>query len=104
MHFRILGLFLLMITGLSFAAGRSPAVEDFVGIEVDQPSTMPQGTESLFNLENDLKLIEAARKHGAVEAPPAPVYEQESAWSIPAILGICLVLGLPLFSLLLVMH
>ena len=58
MSFRTLGFMLLIITQVAFAQGRKPAVEDFVGIEVDQPEGTPQGTEGLFNFEKDIDKFE----------------------------------------------
>lgn len=54
MSFRLLILALLVFSQMSFAQGRKPAVEDFVGIEVDEPVTTPQGTEHLFNFEKEM--------------------------------------------------
>lgn len=54
MYFRTLGFILLVVTQVSFAQGRKPAVEDFVGIEIEHPEATPQGTENLFNFEKDM--------------------------------------------------
>jgi hypothetical protein len=53
-YFHILALALMMVTQVDFAQARKPAVDDFVGIEVDHPEDAPQGTEGLFNFEKDI--------------------------------------------------
>ena len=53
-YFHILALALMMVIQVDFAQARKPAVEDFVGIEVDHPENAPQGTEGLFNFEKDI--------------------------------------------------
>lgn len=94
MQFRALGLCLLLVPFFAYSQGRSPAVEDFVGIEVEQPTTAPQGTESLFNLEQDIKKHD--EKVLAAAYAPAPV-EASSNWSVTAVVGFSLLLALPLF-------
>jgi hypothetical protein len=78
------------------AQGRRPAVEDFVGIEVEESRVAPQGSESLYNLEQDINRIEAGKKEGLAPAPKiAP--GAESRLSLKAILlALALGLGLPL--------
>lgn len=49
---------ILLILFIFFSAtvfARGPAVEDFVGIEVEGPEKDPQGTEALFNFEKDMR-------------------------------------------------
>lgn len=92
--FRTLGLAAsLLACSLAFAQGRKPAVEDFVGIEVDQEQLAPQGTESLFNLEQDIQKFETKKPEAKVsEASRTPM-----EWSFKAIAGIVMALSLPLF-------
>ena len=96
MGFRILGLALLLISAASFAQGRGPAVEDFVGIEIEETDHIPQGTESLYNLEQDLT------KYHSEESKPqkevAPTLSQGSSRSVDAttIFTVSVVMGLPL--------
>ena len=96
MTFRTLGIMILLIPSAAMAQGRRPAVEDFVGIEVEESRVAPQGSESLYNLEQDINRIEAGKKEGLAPAPKiAP--GAESRLSLKAILlALALGLGLPL--------
>jgi hypothetical protein len=101
MTFRTLAFFLVLYSGIAMAQGRRPAVEDFVGIEVEESKVTPQGTESLYNLEQDLQQIEINKnKPQATKVKATPV---SKSWSGTAILGITLFLGLPLVVWYLVM-
>lgn len=102
MGFRTLGFVLLIITTTSFAQGRKPAVEDFVGIEVDQPQVLPQGTESLYNLEQDLNKLEARKTNPTKQAPPAEIVPKQPL-NISTVFGISIIFGLPLVVWFLVM-
>lgn len=102
MHFRILGLALLLLSNLTLAApGRAPAVEDFVGIEVDQIPSSPSD-ENLFNLEQDLGKIEVAGKSGPIEVAATPTSRiaapEETPWSFSKVLAVLFILSLPLIS------
>lgn len=101
MTFRLLALFLIIYSGITFAEGRKPAVEDFVGIEIEESKVTPQGTESLYNLEQDLDQINTL-KNKPVEKK-SKISEVNKDWSRATILGITLVLGLPLITWYLVM-
>lgn len=58
MKFHILTfVFILCFAQLSFAS-RGPAVEDFVGMDVEEPVFEPQGTEALFNFEKEIVRFE----------------------------------------------
>ena len=102
MVFRTLGLCLLLFSAASFAQGRKPAVEDFVGIEIEETQVTPQGTESLYNLEADMNRLEEKKKN-----PPAKIQAETIApakpWSKSTLFGISLVVGLPLLLWLMVM-
>lgn len=102
MGFRTLGFVLLIITTTSFAQGRKPAVEDFVGIEVDQPQVLPQGTESLYNLEQDLSKLEAKKKRPTQKAPATEIVPEQPL-NISTVFGISIIFGLPLVVWFLVM-
>ncbi len=93
MIFRTLGLGVLLFSTVCFAQGRKPAVEDFVGIEVDQEQVAPQGTESLFNLQHDIHKFEEKKSAPVVQAPVQKPIE----WSMKAVAGIAFALSLPLF-------
>lgn len=101
MTFRVLAIFLTLFSTAAMAQGRAPAVEDFVGIEVEESQVAPQGTESLYNLEQDLKVIEAQKdKKPAVEPKLA---EASSDWNAMTVFGISLGMGLPMIVWLLMM-
>ncbi len=96
MTFRTLGLVFLIFSCAALAQGRKPAVEDFVGIDVEESRVAPQGSESLYNLEQDISRIEAGRK--AAPAAPAKVTgSADPGMSVKTImLALALGLGLPL--------
>jgi hypothetical protein len=96
MMFRYLTLLTLTFSLSAMAAvGRKPAVEDFVGIEVDHPEATPQGTEGLFNFEKDMTHFE---KSGTVKR-----YNKFSTqenlpsitWSMSKIFAIIMAVGFP---------
>ncbi len=101
MTFRSLALFLVVYSGISFAEGRKPAVEDFVGIEIEESKVAPQGTESLYNLEQDLDQIQSRRNKPT--QIKTKISEADKDWSVTTIFGISLILGLPLITWYLVM-
>lgn len=91
MTFRLFAICLVFVSLSCFArGGRAPAVEDFVGIEVEQEASAPQGTEVLFNFENDLNTF----SNKPVEKPVAEVGVKKTGPT--ALFGIVLALGLPL--------
>ncbi|WP_408097573.1 hypothetical protein ACJVC5_01300 [Peredibacter sp. HCB2-198] len=100
MAFRTLGLCLLFLSISVVAhANRSPAVEDFVGIEIDQPEATPHASETLFNLEQDMTKLEESRKN-----PPKPeIVEPSKPWSAYSMLAVVLGVGLPTFVWLTIM-
>ncbi len=93
MLFRSLTIIFILLSQLTFAQGRKPAVEDFVGIEVEHPETTPQGTESLFNFEKEIKTFETQKQDSKLEASKSP--STSSSLGFPAVLGILFILGLP---------
>lgn len=101
MTFRVLAIFLTLFSTAAMAQGRSPAVEDFVGIEVEESQVAPQGTESLYNLEQDLKVIEAQKDRKPVAEPK--LAEASSDWNAMTVFGISLGMGLPMIVWLLMM-
>jgi hypothetical protein len=101
MPFRTLGLIVLFVSTASFAQGRKPAVEDFVGIEVDQAEVTPHGSEVLFNLEQDIKEIEAQKNRPALKQPQIT---ESKGFGTTTLIGIGLILGLPMFLWLLMMN
>ena len=105
MRFPILTCTLLLLSSYCLANGRSPAVEDFVGIEVEEPKADSQGSETLFNLEKDISRIETVRKDGTVEAmtPTVPATPARP-WGASAYFGLAFILGLPLLTWTLLMQ
>lgn len=97
MHFRTLGFILLGFSLNAFAQGRGPAVEDFVGIEVDQLESTPSPSEALYNLENDLNKVVAKQ---TVKNNPQVVKIQATPEKTPmsptGLLSIALFIFMPL--------
>lgn len=108
MQFRILGLLVLTFSFTCFANGRSPAVEDFVGIEVEHPEAIPQGTEGLFNFEKDISRFDESKIHKAPETAVKKVtpswQNEEGPAGATTLVTIALILGLPALSWFLVMN
>lgn len=105
MQFRTFALAFLVLPALCFAGpGRSPAVEDFIGIEIEHPDTSPQGKESLYNLEQDLQdleKVEAKAYQPGVQTPKEHQVQsspQFTQWNMTNIVAWTLLLILPLMS------
>lgn len=94
MMFRCLALLILTFSLSSFAAGRKPAVEDFVGIEIDHPETTPQGTEGLFNFEKDISQYSEIKQVKKISSLRQNV-PQSINWSLSKIFAIVLAVGFP---------
>jgi hypothetical protein len=94
MPLRTLIIICLLISTSLFAAGRRPAVEDFVGIEFEQKQVLPQGTESLYNLEQDIQSIENQKRKTNVQKISQG--EKSDGWSITVIFGMTVAIGLPM--------
>ena len=63
---------LILSLGYSLSAysnGRSPAVEDFVGVETKHYQKTPKGTEVLFNFGNHLSIASAKQSHDQLTPP-----------------------------------
>lgn len=109
----LLILFTFLTTSAAFSRG--PAVEDFVGIEVEEPAhTTPQGTEILFNFEkemrdhkvqgetvqgNDLTVRTPSESSVITSASPTSSYSMGSS----TLMGVIFILALPFISWLMVM-
>lgn len=100
MLLRLLTISLLIAATTSYAQGRKPAVEDFVGIETEQTEFVPQGTESLFNFEKDLKETKKVIK----TAPAKTAIIETPINYTSTFFAFAFVLGLPLVSWLLVLQ
>ncbi|MBY0518625.1 MAG: hypothetical protein K2P81_17070 [Bacteriovoracaceae bacterium] len=102
-------LVLAIVLTLSGAAhARKPAVEDFVGIESETPDVTPEGTEALFNFQDDVK--EFAKKPNQ---PAQAIVQQKNisspkttngSWPIATWLGVLVVLALPFVTWMLTMR
>lgn len=98
-----ISLLLLTLSFLSFSAlgnGRAPAVEDFVGIEVDHVESTPQGTESLYNLESDLKKVGDSGSQTA----PVVASQKEFMWDGLTVTAVGFLAILPMFACLFFMR
>ncbi len=106
MHFRLFMIAGLLVSSLAWAADRRPAVEDFVGIEVEHPESTPQGSEPLVNLEKDIQTIQA-EAYTVKSVSKKPVFHQEpgpSPWNSTNTVAVIFIIGLPLMSWLFVMN
>jgi hypothetical protein len=93
--FRYLTLLILTLSLDAFAVGRKPAVEDFVGIEVDHPETAPQGTEGLFNFEKDMGHFEKNKQTNKFVKKSVAVKKPGISWSLSKVFAILLAVGFP---------
>ncbi len=93
---------MVMILSLAVEA-RKPAVEDFVGIDMEHPEATPQGTETLFNFEKDIKDYKsepnAPAKLGSPQTGAA-----NSPFSLKNILTVTFIFGLPALIWFLIMQ
>lgn len=103
-HILIIVCFVLSATAMA-APGRSPAVEDFVGIEIEEPKTSPSDQGSLVNLERDLQQLEKieakAYVAGTTNTPAEHVMAEENQfiqWNVTNLVAWTFLLGLPLLS------
>lgn len=105
MHFRTLMIVGLLVSGMTWAQGRKPAVEDFVGIEIEHPEPTPQPSESLVNLEKDIQTIHA-EAYTSVKTNPRKFTEPESTipWSATNTVALVMLMGLPFMTWLMVMN
>lgn len=101
MLFRTLGLGLLFLSVISVSEARKPAVEDFVGIEVDEAEATPNSSDTLFNLEQDMSKLEESRTNPPKPAPQ--IAQTKNVMSPFSILGIMMAIGLPMVVWLMVM-
>lgn len=106
MYFRLFMIAGLLISSCAWGVDRRPAVEDFVGIEVEHPEAAPQGPESLVNLEKDIETIQA-EAYTVKKVERKPTFHEESnpaPWTPLNIAAVTLILGLPLLSWLFVVN
>lgn len=106
MQFRSFIIIGLLLSSVAWGVDRRPAVEDFVGIEVDHPESTPQGTDSLVNLEKDIQTIHA-EAYTVKHAPKKTSFEannETSSWGVVNSMALILFIGLPLFSWLFIMN
>jgi len=103
----VLFAFTLSLT-VSGSFARGPAVEDFVGIESETPDVTPEGTEALFNFEQDVAKFQnrPAKKSEAViiHHPTSKMGAQTASWPLSAWMGVFVVLALPVVTWVLTMR
>jgi hypothetical protein len=96
-------IFAVVLT-LSGSFARGPAVEDFVGIENQEPDVTPEGTHALFNFQEDVKSYQdrpADQKSNVelVKTPEAQITTTatvpSSTWPLSAWFGALVILALP---------
>ena len=94
MPFRIMFfvLFLFSSVVFAFAQDRKPAVEDFVGIDIEESKVTPYGDESLFNLEQDVGKIQFSKKN---KTPVRSDISRKKIIDPITFFGISFALGLP---------
>ncbi len=81
---------------MAFARGRGPAVEDFVGIEVEQADGTPPGTEGLFNFEKEIDKFEMRKVDPTAKIPNATlVSNSEGPNDFTAAITLAFLIGLP---------
>jgi hypothetical protein len=95
MYFRTLGFIFLITTQFSFAQGRGPAVEDFVGIDIEQPEGTPQGTEGLFNFEKQMDKFEKTKDRPTAKTSANEIFEAKEPNGVTTAITIAFILGLP---------
>lgn len=105
--------YMILLAGMTLADAwaRKPAVEDFVGIESEQPDLTPAGTHVLFDFEKEV--AGHAAKSPALEAPESRVTVLRSppqepqytaapvspeAWPLSAWFGALVVLAMPIVT------
>jgi hypothetical protein len=105
MQFRTFIILGLLVSSVAWGVDRRPAVEDFVGIEIDHPESTPQGTESLVNLEREIQTIHA-EAYTVKSHPKKANLESAStiSWSLTNTMAVVFIIGLPLISWLFVMN
>lgn len=105
MQFRSLGLLILLFSTMTYAQGRKPAVEDFVGIEVEHPEQTPPGTEALFNFEKEITQYEdtLSQKEETQPQTTNQNLQEPTPMNWPVTFGFAFIVGLPLVSWLFVM-
>ncbi len=107
-------LILFTFFSVSAAYSRGPAVEDFVGIEVEEkhPNAIPQGTEVLFNFEAEMRdhsqngnSDHSVTVRNTTETSVVTASTPDASYSMgsSAFLGILFILTLPIISWLMVM-
>ncbi|MFP5490773.1 MAG: hypothetical protein ACLGG0_04690 [Bacteriovoracia bacterium] len=100
-------LILAIVLTLTGTHARGPAVEDFVGIENQEPDVTPEGTHALFNFQEDVKSYQErpADQKSNVEIRKAPEAKPtttatvpSSAWPLSAWFGALVILALPVVT------
>lgn len=99
-------LFFIAVLTISGGHARGPAVEDFVGIENQEPDVTPEGTQALFNFQEEVETFKQEgprpaaveiRKVQTLPQAPAPVTTSTS-WPLSTWFGALVVLALPVVT------
>lgn len=99
-------LFFIVVLTVTGGHARGPAVEDFVGIENQEPDVTPEGTHALFNFQAEVETFKKEgskpatveiRKVEALQQAPAPVTSSTS-WPLSTWFGALVVLALPVVT------
>lgn len=86
---------------LTPAWARKPAVEDFVGVDVDQPEVVPSGMETLVNFDHEVsnfkpvptKVVVRPQAQAGHPAPATSTSHSSTFW-----FGVAFVLCLPMIT------
>ncbi len=105
MQFRLFIITGLLLSSVAWGVDRRPAVEDFVGIEVDHPESTPHGSDTLVDLGKDIQTIHA-EAYTVKSAPKKTGFSSpaETSWGVVNSMAVLLIIGLPLLSWLFVMN
>jgi hypothetical protein len=107
MRFQATAIIFLLFTTLAQAQGRKPAVEDFMGVEIEEVAFAPAGTEALFNFEKEVQnLVQEEGQPSPRQQQPGQQFAEApaQAWSTSTMMGIIVLLGLPFLTWLLIMN
>jgi hypothetical protein len=86
----------LFLFSFSLSYARGPAVEDFVGVEMEGPDSPPQGTEGLINFEKEINDFSSNKKKTINQTMFSA--QNTTNNSVSAYFGYAVILLLPLIS------
>lgn len=103
MIFRLFSALIFIFSSSLFASGRGPAVEEFIGVDIEESKVTPRGDEALFNLEQDIHKIEEVKIQSKSSHQLAKNNTSLENPSKTFLWGVILGLGLPLSLWLMIM-